>query len=205
MLGPGGKKFATREGRLIPLADVLGEAVSRSRAVVERLNPELPGDKKDEIARAVGIGAVKYFDLSHHRLSDIIFEWDRMLSLEGATAPYLQYTHARFRSILRKGNVASAPPVQRGVELGNGEHRLLVAMLRFPEAIEDALKDYTPNTLANYLYHLAELANNFYHSHPVLKEPDEAKRQARMALVSGVALTLAKGLGLLGIAAPEEM
>ena len=206
MLGSGGKKFATREGRLIPLIDVLQEAIQRSRAIVEKLNPELPDSKKDEIAEMVGVGAVKYYDLFHHRLSDIVFEWDKMLNLEGASAPYLQYTHARFKSILRKAaKEAKAPEVPDGAALDGVEHRLLAAMLRLPEAIEDALKDYTPNTLANYLYTLAQLANEFYHSHPVLQEPDEKKRALRIALVSGVALTLAKGLDLLGIAAPEEM
>lgn len=209
MLGPGGKKFATREGRLIPLVDVLREAVSRSRSVVEKLNPKLPEEKKAEIAKAVGIGAVKYFDLSHHRLSDIVFEWDKMLNLEGASAPYLQYTHARLKSILRKAEteakVANAVKAPDGASLDTVEHRLAATMLHLPEVIEDALKDYTPNTLANYLYNLAKRANEFYHSHPVLQEPDEAKRNFRLALVQGAALTLAKGLKLLGIEAPEEM
>lgn len=209
MLGPGGKKFATREGNLIPLIGVLQEAIQRSRAIVEQLNPDLPEAKKDEIAKAVGVGAVKYYDLSHHRFSDIVFEWDRMLNLEGASAPYLQYTHARLKSILRKAakeaNVSNAAKVPAGAALDAVEHRLLAATLRLPEAIVDALKDYTPNTLANYLYGLAQQANEFYHSHPVIQEPDEAKRQTRIALVSGVALTLKKGLGLLGIEAPEEM
>lgn len=213
MLGPGGKKFATREGRLIPLIDVLQEAIQRSRAIVERLNPDLPEAKKEEIAKAVGVGAVKYHDLSHHRFSDIVFEWDRMLNLAGASAPYLQYTHARLKSILRKLPVdqlnfsdrANKAGALKGTSMDAIEHRLLVTLLRLPESIEDALKDYTPNTLANYLYGLTKLANEFYHSHPVMPELNEAKRGLRLALVSGTALTLAKGLNLLGIAAPEEM
>ncbi len=203
MLGPGGKKFATREGKLVPLEDVLQEAIRRSRAIVEERNPELPEAKKDEIARLVGIGAVKYFDLSRHRLSDIIFDWDQMLSLEGASAPYLQYTHARLKGILEKAGKETK--ISKNAALDDVEHRLLATTLRLPEAIEDALKDYTPNTIANYLYRLAQLANEFYHSHPVIQEPDATKRTLRIALVMGVALTLAKGLNLLGIAAPEEM
>ena len=208
MLGPGGKKFATREGKLVPLEGVLQEAIRRSRTIVEERNPELPEAKKDEVARLVGIGAVKYFDLSRHRLSDIVFDWDQMLSLEGASAPYLQYTHARLKSILRKATKDAKETnrtVSKDAALDDVEHRLLATTLRLPEVIEDALKDYTPNTLANYLYGLAQLSNEFYHSHPVIQEPDEAKRELRLALVSGVALTLSKGLGLLGIAAPEEM
>ncbi|MBI2055428.1 MAG: arginine--tRNA ligase [Candidatus Sungbacteria bacterium] len=205
MLGPGGKKFATREGRLIPLVEVLGEAIQRSRAVVERLNPELPEEKKARIARAVGVGAVKYYDLFHHRLSDITFEWDQMLNLEGASAPYLQYTYARLRSILRKyGKEIGKLEIEKSA-FDALEHRLLAAMLRLPEAIEDALRDYTPNTLASYLFGLAKLANEFYHSHPVLQETDAAKLEFRLALVSGIADTLKNGLGLLGIEAPEEM
>lgn len=203
MLGPGGRKFATREGKLIPLIDVLQEAIQRSRAVVERLNPDLPEAEKEDIAKTVGVGAVKYHDLARHRSSDIVFEWDTMLNLEGASAPYLQYTHARLKSILRKA--AKGPEVPKVVMPDSVEHRLLAAALRLPEAVEDALKDYTPNTLANYLYGLAKLSNEFYHSRPVLQEPDAAKKQLRAALVSGVALTLAKGLNLLGIAAPEAM
>lgn len=203
MLGSEGKKFATREGKLIPLLEVLNEAISRSRAVVEQLNPDLPEEKKAEIARTVGIGAVKYFDLSHNRLSDIVFDWGNMLNLQGASAPYLQYAHARLKSILRKaGETASLPA---GADLDQLEHRLAVAALRLPEVIEDALKDYTPNILANYLYGLAQLANEFYHSHPVLQEKDQIRRDLRAALVTCTALTLSRGLAMLGIEAPEEM
>ena len=210
MLGSEGKKFATREGKLIPLLEVLNEAISRSRAVVEQLNPDLPEEKKAEVAKTVGIGAVKYFDLSHNRLSDIIFDWESMLNLQGASAPYLQYTHARLKSILRKVKADQRETVRgltrmSGAPLDEMEHRLLTAVLRLPEVVEDALKDYTPNALANYLYGLAQLANEFYHSHPVMQEKDQIKRDLRAVLVAGVVLTLSKGLAMLGIEAPEEM
>ncbi len=196
--------FSTRRGTAISLDAVLDEARDRARKVIAEKNPDLPNP--DVIAEQVGVGALKYFDLSHHRKSDVVFRWDEALAFEGNTGPYLQYTHARLKSILRKAaKDATAVKVPEGVALDALEHRLAAATLRLPEAIEDALKDYTPNTLANYLYGLAQLANEFYHSHPVMQEPDAAKRDLRLALVSGVAQTLAKGLDLLGISAPEEM
>lgn len=196
--------LSTRKGTAISLDAVLDEARGRARKVSVEKNPDLPNP--DAIAEQVGVGALKYFDLSHHRKSDVIFRWDEALAFEGNTGPYLQYTHARLKSILRKAaNAANATKVPEGTVLDEMEHRLVATLLRLPEAIEDALKDYTPNTLANYLYGLAKLANEFYHSHPVMQEPDEVKRGARIALVSGAALTLAKGLDLLGIQAPEEM
>lgn len=199
--------FSTRKGTAISLDAVLDEAGDRARAVIREKNPDLPNP--EQVAEAVGIGALKYFDLSHHRRSDVVFRWDEALAFEGNTGPYVQYTHARLKSILRKAakeaGAAHAVKVPDGAMLDGIEHRLLVAMLRLPEAIEDALKDYTPNTLANYLYALAQLANEFYHSHPVTQEPGETKREFRTALVAGVTSTLASGLNLLGISSPEEM
>ena len=196
--------MSTRKGTAIELEALLFEAATKVSAIIKEKNPDL--ENRDLVAKAIGLGAIKYFDLSHHRRSDIVFRWHEVLTFEGNTGPYLQYTHARFRSIVRKAtNGTKGTKVPEGVALDPTEHRLLAAVLRLPEAIEDALKDYTPNTLANYLYTLAQLANEFYHSHPVLQEPDEAKRKLRLALVSGVVLTLAKGLDLLGIQAPDEM
>lgn len=193
--------LSTREGTAISLDAVLDEAKRRAFAVIKEKNPNL--NNAEGVAEAVGIGALKYFDLSRHRKSDVVFKWDEALSFEGNTGPYLQYTHARLKSILKK--LDKKWKVSKDAELDSLEHRLVSSLLRFPEAIEDALKDYTPNILANYLYGLAQLANEFYHSHPVIQEQDEAKRKARIALVSGVALTLTQGLNLLGISAPEKM
>lgn len=213
--------LSTRKGTAISLDVVLDEARRRALAVIKEKNPELVDAEK--IAEQVGIGALKYFDLSHHRKSDIVFRWDDALSFEGNTGPYLQYTYARLNSILRKGEAdsrGSLPAIAtlrrkqawlRGfartadTSLDGAEHRLLVSLLRLSESIEDALKDFTPNILANYLYHLAELANNFYHSHPVMQEADEQKKEFRIALVAGVVITLSNGLWCLGIDAPEEM
>ena len=203
--------LSTRKGTAISLDTVIDEARDRARKIIAEKNPDL--GNADTVAEHVGLGALKYFDLSHHRRSDVVFRWEDALAFEGNTGPYLQYTHARFRSILRKlptdhhnsSDRVNSGDAWNGASLDAAEHRLLVAILRLPEAIEDALKDYTPNTLANYLYGLAKLANEFYHSHPVLPEPDEAKRRLRIAVVAGVALTLKNGLNLLGIEAPQEM
>lgn len=199
--------MSTRKGTAISLDAVLDEAVRRARSVIAEKNSGLID--ADTVAEQVGVGALKYFDLSHHRKSDIVFRWEEALSFDGNSGPYLQYTHARLRSILRKiaketeGTNGTKVPTHAALDAT--EHRLLVSTLRFPEAIEDTLKDYTPNTLANYLCNLAKLANEFYHSHPVIQEPDVTKRELRLALVAGVAQTLKSGLYLLGIVAPEEM
>ncbi len=194
--------MSTRKGNAISLDAVLDEAERRALEVIGEKNPDLMN--ADEVARMVGLGALKYFDLSHHRTSDIAFRWDEALAFEGNTGPYLQYTHARLKSIMRKVGEPAMHTIP-AVALDPLEHRFLAAALRFPEAIEDALADFAPNTLANYLYKLAQLANEFYHSHPVAQEPDGKKRALRLALVSAAASTLKNGLYILGIEAPEEM
>lgn len=203
--------ISTRAGNVISLESVLDEAETRARKIIAEKNPDLKN--ADEVARMVGIGALKYFDLSHHRRSDIVFRWEDALSFEGNSGPYLQYTYARLKSILRKAAavpIISASDGSRGrvpaeIPIDPLEHRILASIIRFPEVMEDALADFTPSTLANYLYGLAKLANEFYHSHPVMQEEDQQKRNLRLALVSACAITLAHGLNLLGIDAPEEM
>jgi len=203
MLTPGGKKFATREGRLIPLKEVLEEAIQRAKKIVDELNPSLTEKEKESIAKDVGIGAVKFFDLSHNRLADIVFDWDRMLNLKGFSAPYIQYTYARLSSILRKAKfkkkrnprLAITHPLER--EIG-------AAILQFNEVVEDVAETYFPNKLANYLYKLANTLNVFYETLPVLKTKSE-KREARLNLISGSKEILKIGLDLLGISAPEKM
>jgi len=197
--------MSTRKGTAISLDAVLDEAEERARAVIAEKNPGLTN--ADAIAKAVGVGALKYFDLSHHRKSDVVFRWEEALSFDGNSGPYLQYTHARLKSILRKvgeENTGSIKNIEN-IEIDGLERRLFAAALRLPEEIEDALVDYVPSRLANYLFHLAKLANEFYHSHPVSQETDEGRRSIRIALVALVALTLSQGLDLLGIQAPEEM
>ena len=202
MLAPGGKKFATREGRLIPLEEVLEEALKRSLKIVQKLNPKLPKREKEKIAKIVGIGAVKFFDLAQNRLSDIVFDWDKMLSLKGSSAPYIQYTYARLKSILRK----ATRPKSFDPSLLKNEHELMILnhLLHFPEVIEDSAIYYEPNRLAGYLLHLAEKANLFYETTPVLKAEPKLKN-SRLALIEAAALIIKNGLKLLGIEAPEKM
>ncbi|MDP3727355.1 MAG: arginine--tRNA ligase [bacterium] len=195
--------LSTRKGTAISLDEVMNEARDRALMVIREKNPDLANP--EAVAEMVGLGALKYFDLSHHRRSDYVFQWDNALAFEGATGPYLQYTHARLKSILCKYGKEIEKWENKRLELDAVEHRLLAAMLRLPEAIEDALKGYAPNVIANYLHALAQFANEFYHSHPVMQEPDAAKRELRLAIVAGVADTLKSGLYILGITAPEEM
>jgi len=202
MLASGGKKFATREGRLIPMEEVLKEAVSRAKKIVDKLNPSLPEKKKKNIAKEVGIGAVKFFDLSHNRLADIIFDWDRMLNLKGFSAPYIQYTHARLSGILRKAkfrkrnlSATIVHPLER---------EIILTILCFDEVLQDIDKNYFPNQLAEYLYELSNTLNIFYETLPVLKA-ESAFRQSRLNIVFSAKEILKTGLGLLGISAPEKM
>lgn len=197
--------FSTRKGTAISLDAVLDEAHGKAFAVIKEKNPNLGNAEK--VAGVVGLGALKYFDLSHHRKSDVVFRWEDALSFEGNTGPYIQYTHARLKSILRKVDGSLGPDfeVAGKPEPDELEHELLVSLLRLPEVIEDALKDFTPNTLANYLFLFAQRVNEFYHSHPVLKEPDQIKLSFRKDLVRASAITIKNALGLLGIDAPEEM
>lgn len=203
MLAPGGRKFATREGRLIPLREVLGEAVQRAKKIVDELNPSLPEKLKESIAREVGIGAVKFFDLSHNRLADIVFDWEKMLNLKGFSAPYIQYTYARLSSILRKAKFKK----KRSTSLTIShplEREIMMAVLRFGEVVEDAGETYFPNKLANYLYKLANSLNIFYETLPVLQAKDN-ERESRLNLVFGAREIFKTGLNLLGISAPEKM
>ena len=202
-------KMSSRSGEVMRAEDLLNEVRDRVLGIMETSESELEGEERREVAEQVAVGAVRYSLLRVGVGKDIVFDVDTSLNLEGDSGPYLQYTHARLKSILRKAakdaKETKVTKVPGEVELDDVEHRLLATTLRLPEVIEDALKSFMPNTIAAYLNHLAKLANGFYHSHPVIQEPDETKRHLRVALVSGVALTLAKGLNLLGIAAPEEM
>ena len=195
-------KMSTRKGNVIPLEEVLDDVERRAREVIAEKNPGL--EKRDEVARAIGLGAIKYFDLSHYREGNVVFDREKALAFEGNTGPYIQYTHARLRSILRKRNQELRIKNQ-GTELDKIEKELIVDILRLPEIVEDALAGYAPSVLANYVYCLSQKANEFYHSHPVLQEADAGKRALRLTLVEGVAIALKRGLYLLGIEAPEEM
>ncbi len=202
VLASGGKKFATREGKLIPLEEVLEEAIKRSLKIVQKLNSQLTKKEKEKVAKIVGIGALKFFDLSQNRHSDIVFDWDKMLNLKGASAPYIQYTYARLKSILRK----AARPKSFDLSLLKNEYELAILnhLLYFPEIVEGSAIYYEPNRLAGYLLRLAEKINLFYETTSVLKAESNLK-DSRLALIEAAALIIKSGLKLLGIEAPEKM
>lgn len=207
VLGESGTKLATREGRVILLKDVLEKAIKLAREVVEEKNKGLSAKEKDEIASAVGVGALKYNDLKENRNSDIAFDWKTMLDFTGDSAPYLQYTYARMRSILRKSKDNTQKPKVDFGKLEREETELALArkIIEFPEQVAHASEALTTSTLANYLYKLAVLSNRLYETTPVLKEENIGRRAALLALIATAAETLKKGLGLLGIETLEEI
>ena len=204
ILGDDGKPFKTRSGETIKLGELLDEAEERALKLVEEKNPELPAAERREIARIVGIGAVKYADLLPNRQSDYVFSWDRMLSLQGNTAPYLQYSYVRIRSIFRKAGEEFQISDFRFQISEPTEIALAKKLLQFGEVLPQVLDDYRPNALANYLYELAIAFHSFYEACPVLKaEPDA--RKSRLLLCETTARLLKQGLALLGIELPERM
>jgi arginyl-tRNA synthetase len=203
MLGEDGKPFKTRSGDTVKLKDLLEEARLRAMNVVNEKSPELPEAQRIAIAGAVGIGAVKYADLSKDRTSDYVFSWDKMLAMDGNTAPYLQYAYARIRSIFRKAGNLSLGDAQVKLET---PHELALAkhVLRFGEVIQLVARELKPHHLCNYLYELATKFSGFYENCPVLQS-EEPTRSSRLILSDATAKTLACGLDLLGIEHPEQM
>jgi arginyl-tRNA synthetase len=211
VLGEDGTPLKTRSGENVKLKELLDEAVERAMSVVEEKNPELSSDKKNKIAQAVGIGAVKYADYSNNRTSDYVFNFDKMLAMDGNTAPYMQYAYARIKSIERK---AEDKKVKIEKELENiqalnltepAELDLAKYLVRYGEAIEAAASDYRPNYLTTYLYELAQKFSAFYTNCPVLKA-EEGKRPTRLLLCDLTAKTIKHGLSeLLGIEVVEQM
>jgi arginyl-tRNA synthetase len=211
MLGTDGKPFKTRTGGTVKLKDLLEEAVQRAQSVVEEKNPDLPVDQKAEIAKAVGIGAVKYADYSNNRNSDFIFSFDKMLAMEGNTAPYMQYAYARIKSIERKaaGKDVDIESELSGVKTlaftDEAEKDLAKMLIRYDQAIAAAANECRPNYLTAYLYDLAQAFSRFYNVCPVLKA-DAAQRPVRLLLCDLTARTIKHGLGeLLGITVVEQM
>ena len=203
ILGENRKLMKTRSGENVPLRDLLEEAVQRARKIIEEKNPDLSEPEKIEIAQKVGIGAVKYYDLSQYRMTDYIFSWDRMLSFQGNTAPYLQNAYVRIRSIFRKAGEEFVAP--ESIALSAAEERnLALKLCQFAEIVPAVLNDFRPNLLANYLYELANAFHSFYEACPVLKS-EEPARSSRLALCELTGRVLAKGLDLLGIKVPEKM
>ena len=203
ILGEDRKLMKTRSGENVPLRDLLDEAVQRARKIIEEKNPELGESEKIDIAQKVGIGAVKYYDLSQYRMTDYIFSWDRMLSFQGNTAPYLQNAYVRIRSIFRKAGEEFSPAKEL-VLAAPEEKNLATRLCQFGEIVPTVLNDFRPNVLANYLFELANSFHAFYEACPVLKS-DEPARSSRLALCELTARILHRGLDLLGIAVPEKM
>lgn len=203
ILGEDRKLMKTRSGENVPLHELLDEAIVRARKIIEQKNAELTDTEKDDIAKIIGIGAVKYADLSQYRMTDYVFSWDRMLALQGNTAPYLQNAYVRIRSIFRKANesVSDTPKI---ILAEPSELQLAKRLTQFAEIVPSVLNDFRPNVLANYLFELANNFHAFYEACPVLKT-DEATRTSRLALSELTARVLQRGLGLLGIQVPEKM
>ncbi|WP_033095796.1 arginine--tRNA ligase [Colwellia psychrerythraea] len=209
MMGDDGKPFKTRTGGTIKLAELLDEAVVRAAALIKEKNPEVSDDDLAEISKKVGIGAVKFADLSKNRTSDYIFNWKTMLSFEGATAPYLQYAYSRIQSIFSKANTANSNTETNNAVINiiePQEKALALKLLQLEDVIDAVISECTPNLLCNYLYELASLYMSFYEACPILKEgiSDEVKA-SRLALCKVIAETLKQGLDILGIETMERM
>jgi arginyl-tRNA synthetase len=203
VLGEDRKLMKTRSGENVPLRQLLEEACIRARKIVEEKNPGLTDAEKIDIARTIGIGAVKYADLSQYRMTDYIFSWDKMLALQGNTAPYLQNAYVRIRSIFRKAG-ESAPKIDKFVLNESAEITLAKRLCQFAEIVPQVLNDFRPNILANYLFELADGFHAFYEACPVLRS-DEPVRGSRLALCDLTGRILQRGLDLLGIKVPEKM
>ena len=203
ILGEDGKPFKTRSGDTVKLGNLLDEAEERAFKIVSEKNAELPEAQRREIARVIGLGAVKYADLLPNRQSDYIFSWDKMLALQGNTAPYLQYAYARIKSIFRK---AESADLQAEIVLAAPEELTLARhLLNFGLTLEAVADDLRPNFLCNYLFELAGKFTSFYENCPVLKADDETTRNARLALCDLTARVLKLGLDTLGIETVEQM
>ncbi|HAK7577579.1 TPA: arginine--tRNA ligase [Salmonella enterica] len=206
MLGKDGKPFKTRAGGTVKLADLLDEALERARRLVAEKNPGMSADELEKLANAVGIGAVKYADLSKNRTTDYIFDWDNMLAFEGNTAPYMQYAYTRVLSVFRKADIdeqalASAPVIISE----DREAQLAARLLQFEETLTVVAREGTPHVMCAYLYDVAGLFSGFYEHCPILSAENDAVRNSRLKLAQLTAKTLKLGLDTLGIETVERM
>ena len=203
-----GMIFSSRSGNIIRLVDLLDEAKTQVKKVIEEKNPNIPEDEKENIAEIVGSGAIKYFDLSQNRTSDITFTWDKVLSFEGNTGPYLQYTYVRIMSIFRKLKEENINVENENIileDMTGIERELATELLRFPQAVVKSYESYRPNIIADYLFDMAKLFNNFYNSSSILKEENKKVMDARILLSEKTAFVLKEGLSLLGIKTVDRM
>lgn len=198
--------FSSRKGNVIKLTDLLDEAVKRAYEIVNIKNPTLSEEEKSNIAEVVGVGAVKYADLSQNRQSAIIFEWDKILSFEGNTSPYLQYVYARVQSLLKKAK-------EQGIEdIGNklnlieaSERNLALSLLQFPTIVISAANSNKPNLVADYIFETAKKFNTFYNAIPILKEENQDLLKSRLLLAKKTGKVIKDGLELLGIKTVNRM
>lgn len=206
MLGKDGKPFKTRAGGTVKLADLLDEALERARRLVAEKNPDMPADELEKLANAVGIGAVKYADLSKNRTTDYIFDWDNMLAFEGNTAPYMQYAYTRVLSVFRKADIDESALANASVIISEDrEAQLAARLLQFEETLTVVAREGTPHVMCAYLYDLAGLFSGFYEHCPILSAESEDIRNSRLKLAQLTAKTLKLGLDTLGIETVERM
>ena len=206
MLGKDGKPFKTRTGGTVKLADLLDEAIERATVLINEKNTNLSDDEKTAVIEAVGIGSVKYADLSKNRTTDYVFDWDNMLSFEGNTAPYMQYAYTRIRSIFNKADVNPTTLAEAKIQLSDEKERALaIKLLQFEEAVQTVGKEGTPHVLCAYLYELAGVFSSFYEHCPILNAEDENIKLSRLKLAYLTEKTLKQGLELLGIKTIEKM
>jgi arginyl-tRNA synthetase len=208
ILGADRRPFKTRQGDVVGLESLLDEAVAEARKVVDGNSPDLDPDERARVAEVVGLGAVKYADLSQNRISDYVFDWQKMLAMNGNTATYLQYAYARIQSIFRRGEVRPEDIRQRKPMIlvsHPAERGLAVRMLRLPEVLELAAAELKPNIVTDYLFDLANAFSTFFEECPVLKAESPERRDSRLALCDLTARTLKFGLGLLGIDVVDRM
>lgn len=206
MLGKDGKPFKTRAGGTVKLAELLDEALERARRLVAEKNPDMPADELEKLANAVGIGAVKYADLSKNRTTDYIFDWDNMLAFEGNTAPYMQYAYTRVLSVFRKSGLDERALASARVVLREDrEAQLAARLLQFEETLTVVAREGTPHVMCAYLYDVAGLFSGFYEHCPILSAENDDVRNSRLKLALLTAKTLKLGLDTLGIETVERM
>lgn len=205
MLGKDGRPFKTRSGGTVRLEDLLNEATERAQKLIESKNPALSTQEKNDIAHKVAMAAVKYSDLSKHRTTDYIFDWDNMLAFEGNTAPYMQYAYARVASIFAKANI-SMDSLGGAIQISDEkEQQLIVKLLQFEETVQSVAREGQPHIMCGYLFELAGLFSSFYEICPILNSEDETLKQSRLKLAALTAKTIRQGLDLLGIETLERM
>ena len=195
-------KLQTRKGNVILLDELISRSIEKVKETIAEKNPDL--EDKEEVARKVGIGAIIFNDLSNGRIKDIVFDWDRMLSFEGETGPYVQYTYVRAKSVLKRVDVDTSGQIDYSLLSDETSINVVRQLESFPNVVIDAMEKNEPSFIAKYLIDLAQSFSRFYHDCPIIIEDAELQK-ARIALVSSVATVLKSGLGLLGIEAPEKM